>query len=302
MYDIALSVNAFVRSQTRADVAWLLATDAAGQNSGNDAVVFTPGGGRLGNLFNGAFDSRLMEIASRKLAVGRIVDGEVTPLEATISGLPLGAKVRFAIIPADLFEDDIWQSFLEREKIAFDMTIAGDEITRVESYNSASILAADPDLADAFKVEASVTVSADSRVISIFLPIRKVAIFGNGPIPQAIAGLAQALGWQVSIESKPDNFAGVAATLSSMDSIVVTGHEVESSGRALAYALESKAGYIGALGSRKMQDDRADWLAYRDIVEISRIHGPAGFSIGAKSPLEIALSVLAQALAVLNGI
>jgi len=302
MYDIALSVGAFVRSQTRADVAWLLSTSNPEYTSSNDAVVFTPGGGRLGNLFNGAFDGRLMEIASRKLSSGRIIDGEVTPLESAIAGIPVGTKVQLAILPASLFDSDIWQSFLDREKIALDLICNKDEILKVDSYNSASILAADPELSEAFKIEISTTVTTDTRVVSIFAPVRKIAIFGNGPIPQAIAGLAEALGWQVSIETRPDNFAGVAATLSSMDSIVVTGHEVESSGRALAYALESKVGYIGALGSRKMQDDRADWLAYRDIVEISRIHGPAGFSIGAKSPLEIAISVLAQALAVVNGI
>lgn len=302
MYDIALSVSAFVRSKTRADIAWLLATDYTGSYSVNEAVVFTPGGGRLGKLFNGAFDGRLIEIASRKLTSGRIIDGEVTSLESAIAGLPVGTKVQFAILPASLFDSDIWQSFIEREKIAVELIFNKDEILRVDSYNSASILAADPELSKAFNVEMSTTVTFDNRVVSIFSPVRKIAIFGDGPIPKAIAGLAGALGWQVSIETRPDNFAGVAATLSSMDSIVVTGHEVESSGRALAYALESKAGYIGALGSRKMQDDRADWLAYRDIVEISRIHGPAGFSIGAKSPLEIAISVLAQAIAVVNSI
>jgi xanthine dehydrogenase accessory factor len=64
----------------------------------------------------------------------------------------------------------------------------------------------------------------------------------------------------------------------------------------LAAALESDAGYIGALGSQKMQQNRADWLAYRGITEISRVHGPAGVDIGATSPAEIAISILAQAI------
>jgi xanthine dehydrogenase accessory factor len=300
MYDIALSVAAFVRSQTRADIAWLLSSPIVSNR--NEAVVFTPGGGKLGSLLSGAFDGRLSEIAARKLDVGRIVECEVNPLEATLSGFDVGTKLRFAIAPATLFDADLWNSFLEREKIALDLKVSGNEITQLESYNSASILAADPELGEIFSTTSPTTFELAQRLISIFVPIRKIAIYGNGPVPQAIAGLAEAIGWQVAIETRPDNFAGVTATLSSMDSVVITGHEVESSSRALAYALESKAGYIGALGSQKMQNDRADWLAYRDIIEISRVNGPAGFPIGAKSPAEIAISVMAQALSVVNGI
>jgi xanthine dehydrogenase accessory factor len=62
-------------------------------------------------------------------------------------------------------------------------------------------------------------------------------------------------------------------------------------------ALESDAGYIGALGSLAMQQSRADWLALRDVTDLTRVHGPAGFDIGADGPAEIAVSVIAQAIA-----
>ena len=303
MYDIALSVGAFVRSKTRADIAWLITSDLSIVSSNrNDAVVFTPGGGKLGSLLNGAFDGRFSEIASRKLSVGRIVECEVTPLESTLSGIAVGTHLTFAVVPADLFDPDLWGSFLEREKIALDLHVSGDEITTVESFNSASIVAADPELVEKFESQKPTTVLLENRQITIFVPLRKIAIYGDGPMPQAIAGIAEAMGWQVAMETRPDNFAGVCATLSAIDSVVVTGHEVESSSRALAYALESKAGYIGALGSQKMQENRADWLAYREITDLSRIHGPAGFPIGAAKPMEVAISVLAQALAVINGV
>ncbi len=60
-------------------------------------------------------------------------------------------------------------------------------------------------------------------------------------------------------------------------------------------------GYIGALGSRRTQQARADWLAYRDVTDLDRICGPAGLDIGANTPAEIALSVLAEALAAQSG-
>jgi xanthine dehydrogenase accessory factor len=52
------------------------------------------------------------------------------------------------------------------------------------------------------------------------------------------------------------------------------------------------------LGSRRTQQARADWLAYRGITDLDRVHGPAGLDIGANTPPEIAVSILAEAMAV----
>jgi xanthine dehydrogenase accessory factor len=68
-------------------------------------------------------------------------------------------------------------------------------------------------------------------------------------------------------------------------------------GSALGAALDSPVGYIGSVGSRKMQGDRADWLAYRGKTDLTRVRGPAGLDIGADSPEEIAVSIVAQAIA-----
>jgi xanthine dehydrogenase accessory factor len=94
---------------------------------------------------------------------------------------------------------------------------------------------------------------------------------------------------------------GVIATLAALDKVVVASHDDELAGPALAAALAGEVGYIGAVGSRRTQLARADWLAYRDITDLSRIHGPAGLDIGAGTPAEIAVSILAEALAVSSG-
>ena len=72
-------------------------------------------------------------------------------------------------------------------------------------------------------------------------------------------------------------------------------------GPALRAALAGEVGYIGALGSRRTQQSRADWLAYRGITDLDRVHGPAGLDIGANTPAEIAVSIIAEALAVASG-
>ena len=78
---------------------------------------------------------------------------------------------------------------------------------------------------------------------------------------------------------------------------MVAAHDLELAGSALAAALETDVGYIGALGGRRMQQNRADWLAYRGITELDRIHGPAGLDIGAETPAQIAVAIVAEALA-----
>jgi len=94
---------------------------------------------------------------------------------------------------------------------------------------------------------------------------------------------------------------GIIAGLAVLDKVVVTSHDDELAGPALTAALAGNVGYIGALGSRRTQQSRADWLALRGVTDLERIHGPAGLDIGANTPAEIAVSVVAEALAARSG-
>lgn len=302
MFDIALTVNACVRSNTRADVAWLVSSEPFFENAISDAIAITPGGGKIGNLLGSTFDGELIEVAKRKLPTGRIVKREVSAFESTISSIPQGTKLEFALLPSGLIDPDIWQAFLDRESIAIVCHLKDDEIVKADYYTSVSIVAAEPDVIENFNQNKSMTVNLGDRILTIYHPVTKLVIAGNSDIAQALALAATNLGWNVSVDARPSMFAGLAAGLSSMDCAVIMGHEVESSSKCLSYALESAAGYIGALGSLKMQESREDWLAYRDITDLSRVHGPAGFNIGAKTPQEIAISVLAEAISVLKGV
>ena len=302
MFDIALTVNACVRSNTRADVAWLISSEPLFESAISDAIAITPGGGKIGNLLASAFDGELIEVAKRKLPTGRIVKREVSAFESTISSIPQGTKLKFALLPSGQIDPDIWQAFLDRESIAIVCHIKDDEIVKADYYTSVSIVAAEPDVIEIFNKNKSMTVELGDRVLTIYHPVTKLVIAGNSDIAEALAVAATNLGWNVSVDARPSMFAGLAAGLSSMDCAVIMGHDVESSSKCLSYALESAAGYIGALGSLKMQESREDWLAYRDITDLSRVHGPAGFNIGAKTPQEIAISVLAEAISVLKGV
>ena len=124
----------------------------------------------------------------------------------------------------------------------------------------------------------------------------KLVIVGSGPIATALRDAAALLGWSTEITNDGRDRHGLIAALAPLDKVVVAAHDLELAGPALAAALDSDAGYIGALGGRKMQETRADWLAYRGMTELDRIHGPAGLDIGADTPPKVAISILAEAI------
>lgn len=278
MYDIALSVAACVRSGTRADVAWMIAPRVS-----DEALAFTPGGGRMGRLAEGAFDSALADVAARQLSSGRLVRHVVTEIEAQMSGLPVGSDALFMVMPADQLPAELWPALLEHESVQITTDIDGDVVTGVGVTGTS-------DPGPAVQV-------TDSQIVTTLAPITRLVVAGPGPIAEAIAAQGRLLGWKVSVESRPDAVNGLAATLSAADAIVVLGHDVETSSGCLMAALASDAGYIGALGSQSMQQARAEWLAYRDITDVSRVHGPAGLDIRASTPEEIAVSIAAEVIA-----
>ncbi|UJA19217.1 xanthine dehydrogenase accessory factor subfamily [Thermoleophilia bacterium SCSIO 60948] len=85
--------------------------------------------------------------------------------------------------------------------------------------------------------------------------------------------------------------------------IAVLTHDPKLDDAALQIALRSEAAYIGAMGSRRAQEARHERLVEAGMseVEIGRMAAPIGLDLGATSPEETALSIMAQAVAVRNG-
>ena len=87
------------------------------------------------------------------------------------------------------------------------------------------------------------------------------------------------------------------------DVVLVFTHDPKFDEPALTAALASGAGYVGALGSRRTQERRVERLreAGLDEAQIERIHAPCGLDLGARTPSETAVSVLAEVIAVRTG-
>jgi xanthine dehydrogenase accessory factor len=294
MYDVSLSVAACARAGTRADVAWMISPHVS-----NEALAFTPGGGRLGTLAGGVFDGLLGDIAARQFPRGRLVRHRVEAWEAQASGLPTGTDVAFLVVPADQFPAHLWAGLLVREPVVVTVELSGDDVRAVEVATLDSM--SEENAREMGSAQPSVSIDGD-RISTVLAPGTSLVIAGQGPIADALQAQARLLGWNVFVDPRPEMVAGFTASLASGDAVVVMGHDVETSSRCLQVALESDAGYVGALGSRAMQQSRADWLAYRDVTDLSRVHGPAGLDIAANSPEEIAVSIVAEIIRERSGL
>ena len=150
--------------------------------------------------------------------------------------------------------------------------------------------------------------------VRIFNPPLRMLIVGAVHIAQALIKMAAETGYEVIVIDPrdtwgtDDRFPGVTidrrwpstamADLAPDErtAVVTLCHDPKLDDPALLVALESRAFYIGSLGSRRTHANRVDRLMAAGISEatISRIHAPVGLDIGARTPAEIALSVIAQ--------
>jgi len=165
------------------------------------------------------------------------------------------------------------------------------------------------------------TVEADGQkwFLNPFNPPLRLIIIGAVHISQPLAAMAGLAGYDVTIIdpreafASPERFPDTAypnltlvcawpdealaeLKLDTRSALVTVTHDPKLDDPALHVGLRSPAFYIGALGSKKTQGARVERLKQAGFSdnEIGRIHGPIGLAIGARSPAEIAVSILAE--------
>ena len=296
VYAIALTVAACLRAGTRADVAWLVGATGLPVHDWSAAIVLTPGGGRTGTLLGGALDGPLAERAGRGRQ-GRLIDVEVAEVDALIAGLPVGGRARCLLVPAEVLPAGLWDLAVARQPLCLVCRIEGDLVAEAHLFTAGDVAEAGEAAAELFTRRVSGSTMVDDRVVSVFWAVPQLVIVGDGPVAPALDKAAALIGWQTRLVTDSETARGVIAGLSTIDKVVVTGHDLDLTGAGLIAALDSDVGYIGALGSRRLHENRADWLAYRDVTDLARINAPAGLDIGADTPATIAVSILAEAIA-----
>lgn len=145
--------------------------------------------------------------------------------------------------------------------------------------------------------------SAPSDVLASLGVTPHVGVIGAADLAQAIARQAALLGWDASVADGLEAAVELTTGLGSTDAVVVLSHDPDVDTPTLAAALRGGVGFVGALGSRHTQAARRDRLAAAGFAEadLARIHGPVGLDLGARTPEETAVAIVAEIIASRSG-
>ena len=246
-------------------------------------------------------DDLIARIKSGEHAVGKpsLITYGVTKDEAARFGLPCGGTLRLVQEP---LVDTAWVVELlartaNHELLARTLTLAtGGVALRSATRNEAM----------AFD---------GATLTTMFGPKWRLLLIGAGQLSQAVANMAQMLDFEVLVCDPREEYA---ATLNMQNvtrvagmpddvvrdmqadahtAIVALTHDSKLDDMALMEALHSDAFYVGALGSKRTQAARqARLIEHFEMTEsdFAKLHGPVGLRLGAKTPAEIAVSILAE--------
>lgn len=229
----------------------------------------------------------------------------VTQQEAARFGLPCGGTLRLLVEPKPELHvlEEILRSITHHQ-----MT------SRTVTLSSGKSLLTPGDRNDAF-------VCDDVIMKTTYGPRWRMVIIGAGQLSLYTADFALASDFEVIVIDPREEYAEgidreniqfikgmpddvlLELGVDSHTAVVALTHDPKLDDMALMEALKSPAFYVGALGSRINTQKRKDRLLEFDVTreEVERLHGPVGMSIGALTPPEIAVSILAEVIAVKYG-
>lgn len=299
---------------------------AGSQLAADDAGAF------VGSVSGGCVESAVIAEARAILkgAAPKLLGFGVSDEQAWEVGLACGGKVE--IFVQSLAGHDDLLTMLRRARaartpalVAIDLADGRSALlSRAEGAGDAALRAALADDAEhALDDEQSRVVERGRRryFLHVFAPPRRLALIGAVHIAQTLIPMAVAAGYDVTVIDPRSAFAtegrfpgvtmthqwpGAALAAFAPDrrcAVITLTHDPKLDDPALAAALRSEAFYIGALGSRKTHAARLNRLREQGFgdAELARIHGPVGLPIGAVTPAEIAVSILAGLTQALRG-
>ena len=168
--------------------------------------------------------------------------------------------------------------------------------------------------------DATVTVFVES-----FAPPPEMLVFGAVDFTAALTRVARTLGYRVTVCDAREVFAtparfpdahevvvdwphrllaSVGDRLGAADAVCVLTHDAKFDVPAIAAALATDVGYIGVMGSRRTHERRLDRLAEAGVTApdaLARLHSPIGLDLGARTPEETAVAIVAEIIALRSG-
>jgi len=299
-------LSGLLEALTQGEQPWLVTvtgTIGSSPRPVGSLVVFRADGSQIGSVSGGCVEEDLIE----QLLAGAFHGPAVHFTEYGVSaednekwGLPCGGRLELAIQQLDDKDTD-WvtgarHAMLERHTV----------LRRVDCISGESLLSA----TDRFT-----SLEKNEQCLShCFGPRQRLLLVGAGQLAANLSTLALAMDYEViltdSREWALDQWQGpdIEKILGLPDDVVrehgsdelcaviTLSHDPRVDDMALMEALESAAWYVGALGSVRTTEKRLARLLKLGVEEnaLARLHAPVGLSIGSKTTMEIAVSVMAQ--------
>ncbi len=261
-----------------------------------------------GSVSGGCVEDDLIDRVRNGERVGHpsLITYGVTKEEAARFGLPCGGNLRLVQEPLVKVDwiDEVLARTARHELVARTLDLASGEVNVEPAARG-----------EKFQFDGT-------RLRALFGPRWRMLIIGAGQLSRVLAGMALALDFEVICcdpreeyhltwdvpgttfsKAMPDDLA-VELHLDPHSAVVAVTHDPKLDDLVLLEALKSPAFYVGALGSRSNTAARKERLAMFDLSqdEIGHLHGPIGLDLGSKTPGEIAVAILAEIVAVKNGV
>jgi xanthine dehydrogenase accessory factor len=304
----------------RVAMARVVATRRSAPRPVGSKLIVSEQGELAGSVSGGCVESEVVEAAREVLAGGepRLLTYGISDDLALSVGLPCGGEI------------DVWVSEPDTDLLEELASVARENrraVSLVDLENGTERLVLDGEDGAADELirggHSKVVELEGSRVFAdVFGPPPRLLIYGAVDTADALCAAARGIGWRTIVADARARFA-TTDRLPNADeilvawpedvlarvqpdhttAIVVLTHDDKFDVPMLTGALATEAFYIGALGSRRNQERRRERLleAGLDQGSLERISGPAGLDIGAHTPAETAVSMLAEMMAVRAG-
>ncbi len=276
-----------------------------------ELVVHTSGA-CAGTLLGGAVATTVGELAAAVLADGAPRSLRVTLAEsdAVSAGLACaGSATLVAHLLPDATADLLGAALRAGQPVALAAgpgrqvgVLAGFELSRTAGTLDA---ADEPELARRAQqllrrgVSATETVDVPSGLaqLDLWVPVPRVLVVGAGAIGQALTAQTRVLGWTLDTATGVGQAQVAVAELTAADVLVLLDHSPDFDTALLACA--RGPAFAGALGSRHTQAQRRQRLQALGATDadLARVRGPVGLDLGARTPAETAVSIVAEVLA-----
>ncbi|MDQ8202297.1 XdhC family protein [Pelagicoccus sp. SDUM812003] len=308
----------FVKRERFALATVVKASKPSPRGVGSVLAIHEDGRRFIGSVSAGCVEHEVIETSKLCLADGTtrwmsFGPGEGFPWEIELS---CGGKIEVRIEPAPHLKPHCEEAFLDRLIDALD---ANNPCIWISSEKGDTL-----DLGDAEEQETCEREDSNGRTLYRKLGTRKrLFVIGASHIALHLAATAKMLQYEVVVIDPRESYARSdrfqfapdavhvqwpekalqGYSLERDDALVAITHDPKIDDQALAVALKSNCGYIGALGSARSHRARMGRLVKLGIEEetLQRIHGPVGIDIGSRTPGEIAISIVAQLIQFRSG-